>query len=322
MLSTNAKRSIIACMASKLFGDEVITALDSSIATTVVEDAISNGVVDKSPSENIVFDGLALKANLISPSFTTPNVGAATATSVNGLTLASSTASCSVAGGTSSKTLVSDTTIAVSALAPKASPSFTTPNIGAALATSLNSLDLLSKATGYTIEGGAISKKLTMDTTIAVSSLAPLVSPVLTAPDLGAALATTVNGITPTAIAVGFTLAGGSPASRTLTVDTDVTISDLAPLASPVLTAPTLGVALATSINGVTLVAAGQDTTNAAGEITIADLTVNAVVLVTPAEAFVGGFGYVIATPATLTIYDMTGTGINAKKVNYLVISK
>lgn len=37
----------------------------------VVEDAIVNGVIDKAPSQNAVFDALALKAPLASPTFTT-----------------------------------------------------------------------------------------------------------------------------------------------------------------------------------------------------------------------------------------------------------
>lgn len=40
-----------------------------------VADAINDGTTTIAPSQNAVFDALALKANLISPSFTTPNLG-------------------------------------------------------------------------------------------------------------------------------------------------------------------------------------------------------------------------------------------------------
>ena len=45
------------------------------------------------------------KAELVSPVFTTPNIGAATATTVNDLTLSSATVGFTIAGGTTSKTL-------------------------------------------------------------------------------------------------------------------------------------------------------------------------------------------------------------------------
>lgn len=48
-----------------------------------IEDAIVDGVTTKAPSQNAVFDALALKAPLISPSFTTPSLGVATATSID-----------------------------------------------------------------------------------------------------------------------------------------------------------------------------------------------------------------------------------------------
>lgn len=47
-----------------------------------VEDAIVDGVTTKAPSQNVVFDQLAAKAPLTSPSLTTPNIGAATGTSL------------------------------------------------------------------------------------------------------------------------------------------------------------------------------------------------------------------------------------------------
>jgi hypothetical protein len=52
-----------------------------------------------------------------------------------------------------------------------------------------------------------------------------LTSPTLTTPALGVATATSINGLTPTALATGFTIAGGSTTSKTLTVSGDATVS-------------------------------------------------------------------------------------------------
>lgn len=76
-------------------------------------------------------------ALLASPSFTTPALGVATATSLNALTLTSLATGFSVAGGTTSKTLTVDVTASISALAPLTSPSFTTPTLGVATGTRL-----------------------------------------------------------------------------------------------------------------------------------------------------------------------------------------
>jgi uncharacterized protein YjbI with pentapeptide repeats len=50
-------------------------------------------------------------------------------------------------------------------------------------------------------------------------------SPTLVTPTLGVATATSVNGLTSTALATGFTIAGGSTTSKTLTVSGDATVS-------------------------------------------------------------------------------------------------
>jgi len=174
-------------------------------------------------------------APLVSPSFTTPTLGVATATSLNALTLTSLATGFSVAGGTASRTLTVDATVSTSALAPLVSPSFTTPTLGVATATSLNALTLTSQATGFTAAGGTASRTLTVDATVSTSALAPLASPSFTTPTLGVATATSLNALTLTSQATGFTVAGGT-ASRTLTVDATVSTSALAPLASPTFT--------------------------------------------------------------------------------------
>jgi flagellar basal body rod protein FlgC len=56
-------------------------AMTSDIVSQV-EDNIIDGHTTIAPSGNAVFNALALKANLISPSFTTPNIGAATGSSL------------------------------------------------------------------------------------------------------------------------------------------------------------------------------------------------------------------------------------------------
>ncbi|WP_296687194.1 hypothetical protein [Flavobacterium sp.] len=56
-------------------------------------------------------------------------------------------------------------------------------------------------------------------------SLVFATSPTLVTPTLGVASATSVNGLTPTALATGFTIAGGSTISKTLTVSDDATVS-------------------------------------------------------------------------------------------------
>lgn len=72
-------------------------AMTSDIVSQV-EDSIVDGHTTVAPSGNAVFDALALKAPLISPSFTTPSLGVAIATSINGATITSGTLNGSVTG--------------------------------------------------------------------------------------------------------------------------------------------------------------------------------------------------------------------------------
>jgi len=81
-----------------------------------VEDNITDGHTTIAPSGNAVFDALALKAPLISPAFTTPNLGtpsAGTLTNCTGLPIAGLVASTSTAIGVGSIELghATDTTI-------------------------------------------------------------------------------------------------------------------------------------------------------------------------------------------------------------------
>ena len=58
-----------------------------ALANTDIDDGITDGVTGRAPSQNAVFDALALKAPLLSPSFTTPTLGTATATKINLITI-------------------------------------------------------------------------------------------------------------------------------------------------------------------------------------------------------------------------------------------
>lgn len=79
-------------------------------ADAKVADSITDGVTTIAPSQNAVFDALALKANLISPSFTTPSLGVATATSINKVTITApaTSATLTIANG---KTLTANNSI-------------------------------------------------------------------------------------------------------------------------------------------------------------------------------------------------------------------
>jgi len=69
-----------------------------NLTASNITQTITNGVTTNAPSEDVVYDALALKAPLLSPSFTTPSLGVATATSINGATITSGTLNGSVTG--------------------------------------------------------------------------------------------------------------------------------------------------------------------------------------------------------------------------------
>lgn len=82
----------------------------SYVGGVIIEDMTTNGTTTKAPSSNAVFDALALKADLLSPSFTTPALNVATATSINkvALTAPASGATLTVADG---KTLTANNSL-------------------------------------------------------------------------------------------------------------------------------------------------------------------------------------------------------------------
>jgi hypothetical protein len=57
------------------------------LANTDVDDSITDGVIGRAPSQNAVFDALALKANLTSPTLVTPVLGVASASSINNVAI-------------------------------------------------------------------------------------------------------------------------------------------------------------------------------------------------------------------------------------------
>jgi hypothetical protein len=82
----------------KTYFDSIYQAAGTYLTSANIVGTITNGVTTNAPSEDAVFDALALKANLVSPSFTTPSLGAATATTINGATITSGTLNGSVTG--------------------------------------------------------------------------------------------------------------------------------------------------------------------------------------------------------------------------------
>lgn len=91
-------------------------------STISIASSISDGDTTHAPNGNSVFDALALKASLSGATLTGATVNALTPTALSiGFTLA---------GGTTSKTLTVDETVALSAKAPLTSPALITPNLG------------------------------------------------------------------------------------------------------------------------------------------------------------------------------------------------
>lgn len=81
-LRVNADNTVSARTAAEMLADIGAQASGSYLTTSNIVATITNGVTTNAPSEDAVFDALALKANLISPSLTTPVIGVATGTSL------------------------------------------------------------------------------------------------------------------------------------------------------------------------------------------------------------------------------------------------
>jgi hypothetical protein len=94
---------------------------------------------------------------------------------------------------------------------------FTFPNLAGTIALTTNNLSVFAATTSLQLKG-VISDETGSGLLVFNNA------PTFIAPVLGAASCTTLNGLTPTALATGFTIAGGSPTSKTLTVSQTCTI--------------------------------------------------------------------------------------------------
>lgn len=196
-----------------------ISGLGTGVATFLATPSSANlasAVSDETGSGALVF--------ATSPSLTTPDIGVATATSVNGTTIPSSktlvvtTDKLSVLAATTSAELagvISDETGSGS-LVFATSPSLTTPSLGVATATSINGTTIPSSKTLVVTTDKLSALAATTSAELAgvisdetgTGSLVFADTPTLVTPNIGAATATSVNGTT-------------IPSSKTLVVTTD-----------------------------------------------------------------------------------------------------
>lgn len=184
-----------------------------------------------------------LSKTLTAPTLTAPVLGVATATSLNGLTVTTSTGTLTVSNG---KTLAASNTLTLAG----------------------------TDGTTMTFPSGS-GTVVTADSTVTMTNKT-LTSPTLTTPTLGVASATSINKVALTAPASSATLTISDgktlAATATLTLSgTDSTVMTFPgtsqtivgltstqtltnkTLTAPTLTAPVLGVATATSLNGLTI---------------------------------------------------------------------
>lgn len=196
-----------------------ISGLGTGVATFLATPSSANlasAVSDETGSGALVF--------ATSPSLTTPDIGVATATSVNGTTIPSSktlvvtTDKLSVLAATTSAELagvISDETGSGS-LVFATSPFLTTPSLGVATATSINGTTIPSSKTLVVTTDKLSALAATTSAELAgvisdetgTGSLVFADTPTLVTPNIGAATATSVNGTT-------------IPSSKTLVVTTD-----------------------------------------------------------------------------------------------------
>jgi len=288
--------------------------LSQFAATTSAE--LAGVISDETGSGALVF--------ATSPALTTPSLGVATATSVNGTTIPSSktlvvtTDKLSALAATTSAELagvISDET-GSGALVFATSPSLTTPNIGAATATSVNGTTIPSSKTLVVTTDKLSALAATTSSELAgvisdetgSGALVFATSPTLTTPNIGAATATSVNGTT-------------IPSSKTLVVTTDklsalaaTTSAELAGVisdetgtgslvfaTSPALTTPNLGTPSAGTLSNCTGLPVGGVSGLGTGVSTA--LAVNT----GTAGAFVVNGG-ALGTPSSGTVTNLTGT--------------
>ncbi|BDB52207.1 hypothetical protein [Flavobacterium ammonificans] len=214
---TEAKLAADAVTSAKIKDGEIATADIATAAITYAK--IQNVAADKvlgrvsanaGVVEEIATTGTGDVVRATSPTLVTPNLGtpsAAVLTSATGLPL--TTGVTGILPGANGGTGVNNGTKTITL-----GGNLTTSGAFATTltATAATSVTLPTTGTLATLDG---TETLTNKT---------LTSPTMTAPTLGVATATSINGLTPTALATGFTIAGGT-ASKTLTVSGDATVS-------------------------------------------------------------------------------------------------
>jgi len=211
-----------------LFG---VSNTGSAGAPTWVINAYSNKITGlangTASSDAVAYGQLASYAPLVSPSFTTPSLGVATATTINGTTIPSSatlatSATTSLPSLVVTESQVTNLTTDLAAKAPLVSPSFTTPSLGVATATSINGTTIPSSATLVTTATTSLPSLTTVNGTSIPASATLITSATTSLPSV-----TSVNGTTiplsATLVVSGGAL--GTPLSGTLTNATDLPLT-------------------------------------------------------------------------------------------------
>lgn len=276
---------------------------------------ITNVANGSASSDAVAYGQLASYAPLVSPSFTTPSLGVATATSINGTTIPSSA------------TLVTTSTTSL--------PSLTTVN-GTSIPSSATLLTATSTSSSLTKLGlssagfvkSDASGNLSVDTntyltpTTGVTTFSGGTTGLLPSSDTSGAI--TLSGT--------LAVANGGTGVTTSTGSGSVVLST-----SPSLTTPSLGVATATSINGTTIpssktlltttstITLNGTTVTLSGTNTIKASTTNALTIGTglSGTSFDGSAGVTIAIDSTVTTNSgsqtLTNKTLTAPVVTYSV---
>jgi hypothetical protein len=252
--------------------------------------AVNSGA---SALEAITTTGTGDGVRATSPTLVTPNIGAATATSINGLGVTASTGTLTIAN---SKTLTLSNTLTFTgndassiAFGSGGTVAYTSMGLGSFAATSSAALaGVISDETGY-------------------GALVFGTSPTLVTPDIGTPSAGTLTNCTGLPIAgiaslgsgVGTWLATPSSANLRSAITDETGTGSLVFATSPTLITPNIGSASATTINGLTL-------TSSTGTLTIANgktATINNTITLS------GTDGTTMTLPSTSATLARTDTG-------------
>lgn len=335
-MSGSGSGSTLLQAAAAASGTLELPAATDTLVGKATTDVFTNKTLDTAATGNsLLIDGLAVTANTgtgavaraVSPAFTTPSLGAATATSINGLTITSSTGTLTIANLktlTASNTLTftgtdgtsfafpgsSDTVVTLGATQTLTSKTLTAPTINGGTHTAITSLGIRSGGTGAFDLTLANSENLTVGRTLTVT-----VNDAARTLNMGGDITT----------AAAFSTSGANALTLTTTGSTNVTLpvtGTLATLAgtetltnktltSPMMTTPSLGVATATSINGLTITATTGTLTIASGKTLTASNSLTLAGVDGTTLTFQGTDTYVgRGTTDTLTNKTLTGPTI------------